>query len=334
MADLHSRVAAAAEDLARSDRFSGSVLVRLAGETILEMSRGYADRTSGRQNAAETAFQIASVSKQFTAAAILRLHERGRLALHDRIGRWLPDCPANWQPMTVHQLLTHTSGLAHWADYPELDLTAPIGRAGLIATFQGRPLRFPPGTGWAYSSPAYVLLAHIVEQIAGEPYAAFLESAFFRPLAMARTGAGNAAPQPARQAIGYSGGEPVRPFDLATVGVGAGDLWSTSGDLARWLTALTTGTALGARSLDAMFTPHVAVPNDELGLDGLAYGYGWYLARVAGHMGFFHPGGNAGFSACVAVLPDDAAQVIVLANDEQADAPAVGRRLVRALVEA
>lgn len=322
---------AVVDDAIASGYFSGNVLVRCAGETVLERSHGYADLTERRRNTTDTACQLASVSKQFTAAAILRLHEQQRLTLSDRIERWLPNCPAEWRPITVHHLLTHTAGVPHWGDYPGLDLTVPISRDALIATFQSRSLHFPPGTGWAYSSPAYVLLAHIVEQISGQPYAAFLEKQFFRPLAMEQTGAGNAAPHPAHQASGYAGGRPVKPLELAMVGIGAGDCWSTTSDLSRWLAALTTKTVLSAQPLDAMFTPHIAVRDAEFGLPSLAYGYGWYLAELDGHRVFAHPGGNAGFSACAAILPDDAAQLIVLANDEQADAPALTLRLAHAL---
>ncbi|HZQ37270.1 MAG TPA: serine hydrolase domain-containing protein, partial [Dehalococcoidia bacterium] len=134
-------------------------------------------------------------------------------------------------------------------------------------------------------------------------------------------------------ASGYRGGRPVPPLDLSTVAIGAGDLWSTTGDLARWLTALSTTPLLSRRSRDAIFAPHAAIPNPEFGLASLAYGYGWYLAQVDGHRVFAHPGGNAGFTACAAILPDDAVQVIVLANDEQSDAPAIAFRLVRALTE-
>jgi CubicO group peptidase (beta-lactamase class C family) len=183
-------------------RLSGSVLVHWQGETLLDRGYGLADTASGRPNTPATAFQLASVSKQFTAAAILLLQEQRVLSVHDSVRAWVPDCPAAWEPITLHHLLTHTSGLGHWLDIPALSLFAPMPRARLLSLFEQCPRKFPPGEGWAYSSPAYVLLAFAVERAAGAPYAAFLQRAIFQPLGMASSGAGNQAPQPNRQALG------------------------------------------------------------------------------------------------------------------------------------
>src|SRR5579884_184421 len=156
-------------------RFNGAVLVRHAGRTLISRGYGQADRGHGRPNTPQTAFQIASISKQFAAAAILLLQESGALSVHDQLCTWLPDAPEKWQPITVHHLLTHTSGIPHWETvFPDFrGLYEPIERERLIRIFQSEPLKFPPGSGWAYSSPGYVLLGHIVEQVSGEPYASF-----------------------------------------------------------------------------------------------------------------------------------------------------------------
>ena len=146
-------------------KFRGALFVSRANETMIDAGYGWADQGARRPNTPETLFQIASVSKQ----SILLLQEQGALSVHDPLERWLPECPQAWKSITVHDLLTHTSGIGHWEDFPQLSLYDPIARADLLAIFQRVPLKFAPGTAWAYSSPGYVLLAHIVERIAGEP---------------------------------------------------------------------------------------------------------------------------------------------------------------------
>ena len=156
--DLHAYLSEESE----RGRFSGSVLITQRGTRLLEGGYGEADRKRLLPNTPRTEFQIASVSKQFTAAAILLLQERGALSVQDRVCAWLPGCPEIWEPITVHHLLTHTSGIGHWRDFPDLSLFAPNTPEGVIETFRRGALTFSPGTGWSYSSPAYVFLARIV----------------------------------------------------------------------------------------------------------------------------------------------------------------------------
>jgi CubicO group peptidase (beta-lactamase class C family) len=161
-----------------------------------------------------------------------------------------------------------------------------------------------------------VLLAHIVEQASGQPYAAFLRQRIFHPLDMASAGAGNQAPRPEQQALGYAGEELTPSFDLETVGRGAGDIWATTGDLARWDAALTTPGPLSAASLDAMFAPQATVPDGFARLADLRYGYGWFLGEAEGHRLRFHDGGNDGFSSFNLQMPDANAIIILLSNQE------------------
>jgi CubicO group peptidase (beta-lactamase class C family) len=315
----------------RQGRLNGAVLVRRAGELLLDQGFGSADRTDGRPNTPETAFRIASISKQCTAAAILLLQERGLLSVQDHLSAWVPGSPVAWAPITLHHLLTHTSGIGHWDDLPELSLFAPRAWEQLLPVFQAHPLKFSPGHGWAYSSPAYVLLAHVVEQVAGEPYARFLTHRLFQPLGMARTGAGNQAPHPDEQARGYAGEDTVRSFELDTVGKGAGDVWSTTQDLARWNAALSAPGLLSADSLRAMVAPHAQVPEAVAGVPGIHYGYGWFMGKLEGHRVRFHDGANAGFRAIHLHLLEHAAEVILLANDEHSDVLDICRQLMTAV---
>jgi CubicO group peptidase (beta-lactamase class C family) len=200
----------------------GSVLVVRGAHTL-------AARTSD-DCTVRTRFQIASVSKQFTAAAVLLLAQRGAVNLDDRIGRRLDGCPPSWQDITLHHLLTHTSGLGHWDEYPMIGLARPVEPAELLTTFHRVPLLFPPGTGWHYSSPAYVLLAHVVQQAAGTPYRDFLATEIFTPLGMADTFAGSAGARPDIATGHDRDGRPVPSWEL-DVGSVEGHAWfQHSGD--------------------------------------------------------------------------------------------------------
>lgn len=179
-----------------------------------------------------------------------------------------------------------------------------------------------------------MLLAHIVEHLSDTPYVACLRAQIFEPLGMESTGAGNAAAHPDRRANGDAGSAPVPRFELETVGIGAGDIWSTTADLARWDAALLAGRLFSAEARAAMFAAHADVPSEETDAAALHYGYGWFSTLVHGRRVQFHPGDNAGFAAYNALLPDADSPtiVVVLSNDERSDAHGLGRELVRAQV--
>lgn len=313
-------------------RFSGTALVEQGDRTILKRGYGETDRERGLSNTPQTEFQIASISKQFTAGAVLLLQQRGLLSVQDRICRWVPDCPDTWESITIHQLLTHTSGIGHWEDFPDLSLVEPNTVEYVIETFQRGPLKFPPGTGWSYSSPAYVLLAHIVEQVSSQPYVEFLRDHIFRPLGMDGTGAGNSAPHSERQSVGYEGTEPVRSFELDVVGMGAGDIWSTVEDLARWNRAVSAPGLLTEPSLRSMFAPHATTTDPLPDGSETQYGYGWSMGELAGHRVLFHTGGNAGFRSINIRFPDDDAIVVLLSNDATIDLERISMRIAGELL--
>lgn len=289
-----------------------------------EMAGSHRDHDS----AVGTRFQIASVSKQFTAAALLLLADRGVLSVDDAVGRWLDGCPASWDAITVHHLLTHTSGLVHWRHIPELDLTAPVEAEEELRIFQGAPLLTAPGHSYSYSSPGYVVIAQIVERAAHQPYASFLAQEIFGPLGMAATFAGNGSGQ-AHLATGHRSGAAVTSFELDTVGMGAGDIWSTAGDLARWDRALASGQILSDAARQAMFTVHAAVDDDDGLVRTEGYGYGWYIGGVSGgHRVIYHTGDNFGFLAVNAWFPEDDVRLIVLTNEENTDLQAIVRQMI------
>jgi CubicO group peptidase (beta-lactamase class C family) len=277
------------------------ILVRQGTEVI-------ADETTS------TRYQLASVSKQFTAAAVLLLAGTGALGLDDRLGRWVDGCPADWQPITLHHLLTHTSGIGHWeTDYPMIDLEKRVDPDELLQTFHRVPLRFPPGAGWFYSSPGYVFLAHVVERAGDTPYRSFLTDRIFKPLGLTGTFAGSPGSS-ADVASGHdAAGRPVPSWELDVVGMGAGDLWSTAADMLTWVDAVQTGRLLPEPYRTMMLTEHAST---GMAGDASGYGYGVFTGTVHGRSWWQHSGSNAGFKAFVGHIPALDRSVVALSNTD------------------
>ncbi len=305
---------------------SGVVLATRGDAILYEATRGFADAERVVPCTTDTRFQLASISKQFTAAATLLQVESGTVRLDDEVGAWIEGCPPSWRGITIHRLLTHTSGLGHWPDYPELDLFAWISPSDIIKAFQQAGPRFEPGSDWYYSSPAYVLLAYVVENASGQPYHDYLQHMIFEPLGLHDTFAGMPDGQD-RLATPYDEGKPTLSFELNSIGVGAGDAWSTTHDLLRWNRTLASGRFLSEPSRRLMFTPHARTGPDPL---ADAYGYGWYLGTIADHQVRHHAGHNAGFRAFNAWFPETDSCVIVLSNNESADAQGLATKLAEA----
>jgi CubicO group peptidase (beta-lactamase class C family) len=309
-------------------------LVALRGDTrVIESYSGLANHETGEPCGRGTRFQLASVSKQFTAAVTMLLVEQGVLAVTDPIGRWITLAPPSWDAITVHQLLTHTSGLGHWPDYPDVNLYGGVEPEREITAFQSRDLLFSPGSRWRYSSPGYVLLAHIIERASGEAYATFLTERILEHAAhLGETFVGNAHGRP-RVAIGYRDGQPVDSFDLDVAGIGAGDVSSTAVDLARWIRALGSGSVLSEPSRRPMFAGQVAVGGERTYrfASDIHYGYGLLTGRTEGRPIVFHTGDNFGFKAMSVWLAEDDLAVAILSNEESTDLEPVVSRVLRIL---
>jgi CubicO group peptidase (beta-lactamase class C family) len=177
-------------DIVNAGWFQGAVLVAHNGKVIISKGYGMADAAHGTPNRAQTHFRLASVTKQFTAAAIMILQARGQLNVQDSVCTHLPDCPDAWRAVTIQNLLTHTSGLPNYTDFMtyEPSQMQPATPDELIARFRGEPLLYPPGTTYFYENSDYVLLGRIIEQVSGQPYADFLRDVIFTPLQMHDSG--------------------------------------------------------------------------------------------------------------------------------------------------
>ena len=320
---LASRMDEYLSRLQRMNRFSGSVLVARDGRAILSRGYGLANRERNEPNTSQTKFRIGSLTKQFTAAAVLLLQERGRLRVTDSICRFVADCPQAWQPVTIHQLLTHTSGIPNFTDFAEYGqlMTAPRTVTEIINTFRSRPLDFAPGTRFSYSNSGYILLGHIVERASGQTYGEFLRANIFAPMEMRDTGYATNETTLSNRAVGYTQeGDNIRlaqAIDM-TVPFAAGGLFSTVEDLLKWDQALYTDRLLSRASRDAMFSRPYTFSD---------YGYGWVMANEGGRRSILHGGAIDGFQSFIARFPDERATVIVLSNNEATNDEQIARDL-------
>lgn len=297
------------------DGLRGAIKVTRDGSVLADLAGGLADAGAGIACTTQTPFQLCSVSKQFAAAAAMLLVEDGRLDLREPVERWLVDAPAQWRRVTLHHLLSHTAGVPHWLEAPELDPAEPIGIDRLLEIIQRTPLRSEPGAQWHYSSPGYLLVGFIVAKASGQRYRDFLIQRILDPLGLTQTTVGDAPDSAAR---GYHDGQPVESFDLDAM-PGTGDIWSTAADLTRFTIALHSGELITAGSLRKMVTTHATITDEDDGHPQLAtigYGYGMFTGIFAGHTAFYHPGDNPGYRSMACWIPDRAASVVILVNDE------------------
>lgn len=318
------RLRARLQQLEENGQFMGVVLVAQGDRLLMREAYGPADSETGEPNSPNGRFRLASLSKQFTAAAILRLQDEGRLSIDDPVCRWISPCPDGWEPIRLVHLLSHTSGLPDLMDRPGWgdQRVTPATLAQLTAdTTRYRP-GFEPGRRADYNNAAYNLLAEIVERASGQTYEAFLRSAFFDPLGMANTGSdadalGHGIVQ------GHNGGPVHGPLPNVSIIAGAGALYSTADDMLTWQRALHSGRLLSADSYRQMIEDHG--PADQ-GLPAGARPRGWGFGLFTGDLGsgadpqfhawqIYHTGSWAGFRNLVSYLPGQDVTVVVLTNN-------------------
>lgn len=313
--------------------FSGVVQVTVADKVVFERSYGQANREWSIPNTPDTTFRIGSITKQFTAAAILRLQEQGKLALTDPVKKYLPDIPAAWANVTLYQLLTHSSGIPDFFDAPGFGAVRSrnVTPADLIGLVRDKPLGFAPGTKWSYSNTGYDLLGLIIEKLSGQRHASFLQDTFFAPLGMKATGYDEAATILPRRASGYvREGDAVHNAGYVDVSVlyAAGGLHSTVGDLMIWEKALYGGQVLSAAALKTMTTPFIASE-----MPGADYACGLFVQKIGGHTVIGHPGFIDGFNAEIASIPDKQMVIVVLANISRPEPVMWASLLAKAVLE-
>lgn len=320
---LEARVDAALA--AYSGRVPGaSLLVLQEGKVRLQASRGYADLEAGRTATSATNYRLASVSKQFTAMAVLLLVQDGVLGLDDPVRKWLPSLPAATQGITLRHLLAHRSGLVDYEDFVPDDAPRQVRDADVLALLEGIDrLEFGPGSDYRYSNSGYALLALVVQRASGRDFPVFLQDRIFAPLGMGATLARvDAGPTVPNRAFGYrsEAGTWVRRDQSPTSAVlGDGGVYSSVDDLARWDAALYDDRLLGDALRSAMFSRQG--PTDDPAVD---YGFGWRLTDGTA----WHSGESIGFRNVLVRDPASRTSVILLTNRDDPEPYPVARSLL------
>ncbi len=304
----------------RGDAVGVAVLVMRGDDTVRAAGYGLADAAAARPVTPHSVFRIGSLTKQFTAAAIMRLVEQGRINLDDPLTRHLPDYPMQGRTVTVRQLLNHTSGIRSYTGMPAwgMRMALPFTPDSLIAIFAAAPFDFEPGTAYRYNNSGYVLLGRIIERLTGESYAAHIERELIPRAGLQDTRYCPDVPAGPADAKGYgrAGAPPTPARSLSmTSPYAAGALCSTVFDLARWQDALTSGRVVTAASYAAMTSPDTLADGTRM-----AYGFGLGTGRDGAHRVVSHNGGINGFVSSLTWLPDDSVTIAILVNTESSAA--------------
>lgn len=292
-----------------SNLFHGSVLVAHNGEVLLHKGYGYRNAGSAQRHDSSSIFQIGSVTKQFTAALILKLQEQGKLSVDDRLSKYFPDY-LNGDKITIRHLLNHTSGIFNYTvnrGFMEKEVADIKTSEYMIGLFKDKPLDFEPGAKYNYSNSAYLLLGYIAEKAGAKPYTRQMHEWIFRPLKMQRSGFNFTSLDHPAKAVGYSfiTADTTRkaPIVDSTVSGAAGAIYSTTGDLYAWANAVLDGKILSDSSWSAALTPGKQ-----------NYGYGWVIDSMHARKVYHHSGGIHGFNSNIAIFPEDRSVVILLSN--------------------
>lgn len=288
-------------------KFSGSVLI--AKDRNILASKGYrmANYEHDVPNTPQTKFRLGSMTKQFTAAAIMQLQEQGKLNVEDSIDKYIPDYP-NGDRITLHHLLTHTSGIPNLTSFPEhrktIMIPSPVEKT--ILRFKNKPLEYAPGEQFKYSNSGYLLLGYVIEKVSGKTYEDYLEENIFHPLNMVNSGYDHHSTVLKNRAEGYhltKDGLINAPYVAMSMPHAGGALYSTVEDLFLWDQALNTEKILKKSSLEKMFTPFKG-----------NYGYGWRIDSIFGHKRIHHFGSIFGFQTHIARYVGDNTLVVFLCN--------------------
>ena len=318
-----------------ADGPGAAVIAVKDGKTVFRKAYGMADLELGVPLSPDSVFRLGSITKQFTAVAVLMLAEEGKLSLSDPITKFLPDYPVQGHVITVEHLLNHTSGIRSYTGIPgymNTRIRADLTTQELVEAFAREPMDFAPGERWQYNNSGYVLLGAVIEKASGKKYGDFVAERIFRPLGMKATAYGDDGPILPKRASGYSrDGETVvnARYLSMTQPHAAGALVSTVDDLAAWDAALYTEKLLKKASLEKAWTP--AVTRDG---KPTHYGFGWAVSTLRGSRALEHGGGIFGFSTYGIRLPDERVYVAVLANTDgpKADPGMLGKKVAALLV--
>lgn len=313
-ADIKTKLAKYVDNYSKKNEFSGTILIKKDDEVLLNKGYGTADYNKHLPNKPQTIFQIASLTKQFTAAAILMLQEQELLDVNDTLDKYIPDYP-NGEYITIYNLLTHTSGIPEYLDYVD-SIDAEVHNPNyapeeLIELFKNEPFNFNTGTSFEYSNSNYMLLGYIIEKVSNMSYEDFIQTNIILPLNLNSTGFLSHETAQKNKSTGYyfinkySNEHAEAPKTEGLMSYAAGEIYSTSQDLQKWEDALFSEKVITKESLNQMFTPYL---NN--------YGYGWFIYENAdGDKVAYHSGNLPGYTSFVEKNLNKNYLIIILCNE-------------------
>lgn len=290
-------------------KFNGTVLVSQYGKILLNKGYGFRNIADSSRNDTGTIFQLGSITKQFTAAIVLKLEEEKKLSLQDKVSKFFPDFPKG-DSITVEHLLTHTSGIYNYTNdktFMDNEVSKPASREKIMSLFKDKPLDFSPGSKWNYSNSGYCLLGYIIEVAANKPYYQVAREYIFQPLQMNNTGFDFKHLVNKEKSTGYffinEDSSKIAPGVDSSVSFAAGAMYSTTCDLYKWHQAVQQYKIISKADWERAYTPQ---KNN--------YGYGWIIDSIAGKRKVGHGGGIHGFITTIARVPEDDVCIILLDN--------------------
>lgn len=311
---LEARVDKMLSDQYKADGPGAAALIAKNGKVIYRKAVGKANLELDVNMKPENVFELGSITKQFTAVAVLMLMEQGKLALDDDITKYIPGYPTKGKPINIHHLLNHTSGIKSYTDmksfikHARTDMTP----AELIDVFKNEPMDFDPGTDWHYNNSGYILLGYIIEKVSGKTYAEFIDQHIFKKLGMRHSFYGSKKALIPLRASGYQPAEKgYNNADYLSMSLpyAAGSLMSTVDDMLLWNEAIHNNTLITKESRQKAFTNH-PLSNGKLSY----YGYGWQPNEINGTPCIEHGGGIFGYTTMGIYIPGENVYVIVLTN--------------------
>jgi CubicO group peptidase (beta-lactamase class C family) len=314
-ADLSKRANDLLAGNVKDQKFMGVALLAVNGSVVFEKAYGSGDLEWDAPHTTQSIFRLGSLSKPFTAVAIAQLAQKGALKTEDPIAKYVQDLPKSWKGVTLHQLLTHSSGVPNYTSQPGFwrqVVMRPNTPQELVSLVRNQPLDFEPGRHWGFSNTNYILLGMVIEQVTKQKYADYLRLAVLDPLELKNTGYDVTSVVLKRRARGYT----LSPRGLVnaayvdmSVPYSAGGLYSTVRDLLRFDQALYTDQLLNATWRERMFSAHVLTT-----VSNSSHGYGWFIARDKNWLQHTHEGNFPGFSTMLARYPEARSTIILLSN--------------------
>jgi CubicO group peptidase (beta-lactamase class C family) len=318
--DLAKKVDEYMKACVKEGNFSGTVLMARKGKILISKGYGMANYELNVRNLPSTKLRLGSITKQFTAMAVMQLQERKRLSVHDPLSKYIPDYPQG-DKITIHHLLTHTAGIPNLTSLPEFRtyMVNPSPVQKTIDLFKNKTLDFTPGEKYKYSNSGYIILSYVIEKASGQSYESFVSENIFKPLNMKNSGYDHQDIILKNRASGYGltdEGLMNAPYIDMSIPSGGGALYSTVGDMYLWDRSLYKEMLVSRESLNAMFTPYKE-----------GYGYGWIIANLNGRKIVTHNGSVNGFVTHIARYVDDDACIVILSNIENSPINEISRDL-------